>query len=722
MFGTDLVVTVVPWIGSVAALDSGKNWSNQELRPISVTGIVVGPTSGLVADRSTDTMHWLKKSRWSVCLLSATAAAGLATPLDSWAQVKPGNTFGVKKPAATSPASRPTSNTAAPAAPGVEAAPVSSPPGSIQQTAAEPGSETAVQQELRRLYEESGREMPEVATPYRPNFQQPNNTAAPQVVNPAAQAQGGVTPPAPSKPAAGSGNPVSRFFKRILPGGNSKPTQTAATPAPQATRPTPPAAAPQAGQAAAPQRPSYTPYGGQQPRRLPNQEVVTAPPVQASPPDLPLPPPPVEFAPVNTSAMATPQVAVAPPRVQPKAVALPVAAPRPAEEFRPFEPEVAPQAVARSAPLPDDEPEFAPPVIVAADPMESPYQAIPLDDPGFDVPSQPTVTVAPPASAPELPVENASAPVVTADVVDAGFPDPFPEMSEEEADDELDIEEVEAPYAGLKLGEEAEGETADPFAEPAESAPVQLAEAAPLKTDAAAPALAAPLPLDQPEALTEVDGPAMPAAPQPLEELVATDATAPSPFAQELPAVSEAKPVPVESVEADPLPELALPELPALDSPASPAEVAIAPAPQVTVVDQAAKPISHQPTTEYDAKMALIRERGGMKGLKGFCPVTLRDERELRDAQPEIASSFRGQKFHFSSAEAKAKFDLDAARYVPAAYGADVVVLIRDKDVAEGSLDFAAWYKGKLYLFASEEAHNTFVGDPAKYATPPGLE
>ncbi|OYW20779.1 MAG: hypothetical protein B7Z55_06800, partial [Planctomycetales bacterium 12-60-4] len=135
-----------------------------------------------------------------------------------------------------------------------------------------------------------------------------------------------------------------------------------------------------------------------------------------------------------------------------------------------------------------------------------------------------------------------------------------------------------------------------------------------------------------------------------------------------------------------------------------------------------AKPISAQPQSDTDAKMALIRERGGMKGLKGFCPVTLRDERELLDAQNEYFASFRGQKFHFATQAAKEKFDADPQRYVPAAYGADVVVLIRDKDVSEGSLDYAAWYKGKLYLFAKAETHDTFVVEPAKYAAPAGLE
>ena len=121
-------------------------------------------------------------------------------------------------------------------------------------------------------------------------------------------------------------------------------------------------------------------------------------------------------------------------------------------------------------------------------------------------------------------------------------------------------------------------------------------------------------------------------------------------------------------------------------------------------------------------KISKIRERGGMKGLKGFCPVTLHDERELVDAKPDHHATHRGQKFHFASVEAMSKFVEEPSRYAPAAYGADVVALTRDKDVVEGSLDFAAWFKGRLYLFGSQEAHDTFVANPVQFATPAGIE
>ena len=128
------------------------------------------------------------------------------------------------------------------------------------------------------------------------------------------------------------------------------------------------------------------------------------------------------------------------------------------------------------------------------------------------------------------------------------------------------------------------------------------------------------------------------------------------------------------------------------------------------------------PSDSYLEKMQRIRDRFGMKGLKGFCPVTLRDERELLDAKPEFHFTHRSQKFHFASEEARNRFEAEPSLYAPAAYGADVVSLGRDKDVVEGTLDFAAWYKGRLYLFSTQENYYVFVKSPVTYASPAGVE
>lgn len=224
---------------------------------------------------------------------------------------------------------------------------------------------------------------------------------------------------------------------------------------------------------------------------------------------------------------------------------------------------------------------------------------------------------------------------------------PFTEMSEDEADDEEDV----GPFTGLTLDDEAK------------------APSVPATVTANGSKIAAPR---------------------------GTDASN-DPFAEELRKLGILPPLEPKSITVEEAPKLVLS---ALDSPVL-------------------EGIEDEATRD---KILKIRERGGMKGLKGFCPVTLHDERELVDAKSEFHATHRGQKFHFATAEAKAKFDEDPSVYAPAAYGADVVALTRDKDVVEGSLDHAAWFKGRLYLFGTQNAHDTFVSNPIQYATPAGIE
>lgn len=591
-------------------------------------------------------MRWLKTSTVHTCLLSAAAATALATPISVWAQ------------------NPPTSQ-------------------SLQ--------ETAVQRELRRLYEESGREMPDgqqqqlrlqrpqavaaqaaAAVPPSPQTQEGDPGSLPTAPQQAIyapsgpQAGPGGTPPAPSAPKAGSQNPISRFFRRIVPGGQSKP---APTPAPATvTAPAAPAANVPALANGRPGTPGYAPYSGQQPRRL-ETAPAQVPAVTVAPPSPIIPPSPATAA-APATAPATNHVATLPPA--------PLLPPNPAATL--------PAAPALPNPQPaapdlNAEPEFAPPLVV----QEPALEVSPFEQPLESAPSM--LAESDPVLEDALPLPPAA--VEQTQVVAGDFPDPFPELSEDEADDDLDID-MSTPFTGLALDDEPE---IDPFDLPVEDTPakVGVAQTAPMDAD--------PL-LDLPD----LPGPAAMQAP-----LVADSPVAP--------------PLPVDS---DPLleqPKLAA--VPQVDVPQSEPAPMLIPAEESAQLPPGAppaRPITHQPASDNDAKMALIRERGGMKGLKGFCPVTLRDDRELRDALTELSSSFRGQKFHFATEAAKQKFDLDPARYVPAAYGADVVVLIRDKDVAEGSLDFAAWYKGKLYLFSCEETYNTFVTEPATYSAPAGLE
>jgi len=116
------------------------------------------------------------------------------------------------------------------------------------------------------------------------------------------------------------------------------------------------------------------------------------------------------------------------------------------------------------------------------------------------------------------------------------------------------------------------------------------------------------------------------------------------------------------------------------------------------------------------AKLDLIADREGETGLKGFCIVALRDNRDLIDALPSFRSTYNLRTYHFSSLETKIEFDKDPRKYVPAYDGNDPILLSTQSEEREGSLDYALWFKGRLYLFTTHENLEIFQLDPVLYA------
>jgi len=137
----------------------------------------------------------------------------------------------------------------------------------------------------------------------------------------------------------------------------------------------------------------------------------------------------------------------------------------------------------------------------------------------------------------------------------------------------------------------------------------------------------------------------------------------------------------------------------------------IAPKPSVADIVEAVNP--HE---DHKAKRELIALRKGMPGLKGFCPVVLRDDHELIDTNPAFSSTFELKTYLFSSSDAKGQFDKNPSKYAPSHAGADVVSLASHDEAVEGSLDHAVWYRDRLYLFSSPESLATFNRAPAKFA------
>lgn len=143
-------------------------------------------------------------------------------------------------------------------------------------------------------------------------------------------------------------------------------------------------------------------------------------------------------------------------------------------------------------------------------------------------------------------------------------------------------------------------------------------------------------------------------------------------------------------------------EKPAPAAPAKPAELP-------------AKPAAEKPTEKAAEKPAPSPPES-LKGLKGFCPVILKDERRLVEARAQYKLEYRGKTYTFSSQEAKLTFEANPTKYVPVEEGRDVVRLAGgNRDELDGTLEHAAWYRGRLYLFSSEATRREFVEAPSRF-------
>lgn len=160
---------------------------------------------------------------------------------------------------------------------------------------------------------------------------------------------------------------------------------------------------------------------------------------------------------------------------------------------------------------------------------------------------------------------------------------------------------------------------------------------------------------------------------------------------------------------ADDTPAQPQPELPKLD--------------RIPDTGQPQQPAAQQGNISWEeeeaqrqAKLKLIAERVGETGLKGFCIVKLRDERDLVDALPAFRSTYNLRTYHFSDLAAKIEFDKDPEKYVPAYDGNDPILISTQSEEREGSLDHALWFRGRLYLFVDALNKERFQRDPALYA------
>jgi YHS domain-containing protein len=290
-------------------------------------------------------------------------------------------------------------------------------------------------------------------------------------------------------------------------------------------------------------------------------------------------------------------------------------------------------------------------------------------------------------------------------------PSSHPFASQAANDAELPHPPVVHPLAESKRAESAEPDSGSPQQHP-------LASAAPASNSAfEMPVFVEPAEAEEPEANETVMTP--PIAPQETDDAleaawqrqVEVELTQPAPHASPSiplapPAVSESE-NPFEEL-TNPTATVRISETPAQahEPPATP-ESAF-PGVMITPAAHSSVRIAEAPPVQKPSAPAVI-------GLRGCCPVTLRDNRLEVPGRAEHQCEWQGVVYRLASPEAKAKFEAHPEHYAPAQGGFDVTLTSHPGQEVPGSLEHAVWYRRQLYLFRDARSLKAFSANPAKF-------
>jgi thioredoxin-related protein/YHS domain-containing protein len=102
--------------------------------------------------------------------------------------------------------------------------------------------------------------------------------------------------------------------------------------------------------------------------------------------------------------------------------------------------------------------------------------------------------------------------------------------------------------------------------------------------------------------------------------------------------------------------------------------------------------------------------------FEGHCLVTAVESREIIDGSPRHQTKYRGHVLLFSSEEAKQTFLAKPNEYWPLFDGICSVAMLNDEERVMGKLEYAAFFRKRLWLFSTEENLKQFLEDPADVA------
>jgi protein disulfide-isomerase len=107
---------------------------------------------------------------------------------------------------------------------------------------------------------------------------------------------------------------------------------------------------------------------------------------------------------------------------------------------------------------------------------------------------------------------------------------------------------------------------------------------------------------------------------------------------------------------------------------------------------------------------------GAPTAMDGYCPVTLLEQERWVKGDPRWGAVHRGRTYMFLSQQHQQRFLSAPDRYSPVLSGFDAASYVDRGELVPGLRAHGMWFRGKIYLFATEESLNRFSQAPEFYA------
>lgn len=118
-------------------------------------------------------------------------------------------------------------------------------------------------------------------------------------------------------------------------------------------------------------------------------------------------------------------------------------------------------------------------------------------------------------------------------------------------------------------------------------------------------------------------------------------------------------------------------------------------------------------TISQEGESRSSEDAGSAAAFGGLCVVSAVEDRELIKGAAKFQVNYRGHILYFASIDKKEQFQAAPATYWPMLDGACAVALLEQEKRVAGSLEFAAVFRKRIWLFSSQKALDEFLSDPA---------